>query len=80
VPSGPEQGGARDTYSTYLHLVVCQLEYDSVSDIVGEARARAVIESWTHYPWIYREVLQRPEPLRRVLRERGLAVPSASQK
>ncbi|HZY81082.1 MAG TPA: hypothetical protein VFE50_16275 [Cyclobacteriaceae bacterium] len=56
VPVGKD-GGARDSYSTYLHLIVCNLEYEAMTSIVGQAEARKVIESWSHYKWIYDKVL-----------------------
>jgi hypothetical protein len=71
VPSGPPEG-ARDEYSTYLHLLVCTLELDAVSTVFGEAVARRVLADWRHYTWVYREVLARPEPIRAILRARGL--------
>jgi hypothetical protein len=77
APDGPGSGGARDRRSTLLHLLVCQLEYDSVRDLVGDPAARRVIGSYTHYPWIYREVLERPEPLRLLIRKYGLDRPDA---
>ncbi len=56
--SGPE--GARGEYSTYLHLVVCHLEYQAVRATIGEERARAALLANRHYTWIYRTVLDDP--------------------
>jgi hypothetical protein len=78
APGGPRTGGARDRRSTYLHLIICQLEYDSVRELVGDEVARRVIGGYSHYPWIYREVLQRPDGLRRVIRKYGLDRPDAA--
>ena len=77
APDGPSSGGARDKRSTYVHLLICQLEYDSVRDLVGDAAARRVIGSYSHYRWIYREVLERPERLRQVISKHGLDRPDA---
>ena len=57
--SGPE--GARDEESTYLHLLVVYLEYRADRELLGELRARQVMEFWAndHYTWIYRTVLER---------------------
>jgi hypothetical protein len=63
-----------------LHLLICQLEYDSVRDLVGDPAARRVISGYTHYSWIYREVLERPEPLRQLLRKYGLDRPDARRR
>ena len=50
------------------------LELDAVSAVFGEAAARRTLAGWRHYTWVYREVLARPEPLRAILRARGLEV------
>jgi len=71
VPSGPPDG-ARDTRSTYLHLLVCTLELDGVSRLFGEAAAQRTLAGWRHYVWIYREVLARPARFREILRTYGL--------
>jgi len=72
VVPGASPEAARDEESTYRHLLVCMLEFDAVRQVFGEAAARRTLGGWQHYTWIYREVLDRPEPLRRVLRARGL--------
>jgi hypothetical protein len=56
VPSGAE-GGARDAESTYRHLLVCDLEYQAMTSLVGEATARKTLAAMTHYQWIYDKVL-----------------------
>ena len=72
VPSG--RAGARDEQSTYLHLVVCDLELQAMTRLVGEEKARAVIEGWSHYTWIYEQVLANPE-VRRINQRLGMLVP-----
>lgn len=57
VPVGNGEG-ARDEYSTYLHLMVCYLEYVGLMELVGKERAEAVITKMNHYKWIYRQVLK----------------------
>ena len=59
APGGPPEG-ARDRNSTYLHLIVCQMEYQGMIELVGPARARHVIEEASHayYKWIYATVLK----------------------
>ena len=53
--------GAQNEQSTYLHLLVCYLEYRGVEAVLGERKARQVTEFWStdHYTWIYRTVLER---------------------
>jgi hypothetical protein len=74
APDGPEEGGARDRTSTYLHLMVCDLELQAMTELVGEARARAVIEGYGHYAWIYDQVLHNPV-VRRINERHGAVVP-----
>lgn len=68
VPVGYPDG-ARNEYSTYLHLLVCTLEDDAMRRLLGESRARQVLETLTtsHYRWIYRQVLERGGDLRGIL-------------
>lgn len=53
-------GGARDVESTYRHLIVCDLEFQGMTRLVGEARARELMARVTHYEWIYQLVLTDP--------------------
>jgi hypothetical protein len=75
-PSAPvgNPTGARDQYSTYLHLVVCDLEYQAMTRLVGEQRARETLASTTHYTWIYDRVLNDPF-IRQTLVKHGLVIP-----
>lgn len=73
VPVGyPE--GAMDERSSYDHLLVCALEDSATEKLLGELRARQVLQFWTtdHYRWIYRQVLERGEDLRGVLAKHRL--------
>ena len=56
--TGPE--GARDRQSSYLHLIVCDTEYQALTILVGEAAARRVLEAKPYYTWIYARVLRDP--------------------
>ncbi len=56
VPSA-EAGGARDAFSTYLHLLVCALEYASLRELIGEQAARRTIAQFAHYRWVYDTIL-----------------------
>lgn len=73
--AAPEGANGRD--STYLHLLVCLLEFDAVREILGETTARATLGAFEHYTWVYREVLERPEAIRQILRTQGLDAPDA---
>jgi hypothetical protein len=56
VPEGHPYG-ARNTHSTYLHLVVCHLELEALTGYIGAPAARRVLASQTHYRWIYATIL-----------------------
>lgn len=68
VPDRPPEG-ARDRESTYLHLLVCTLEYEAALELLGAEAGRAVIEraSLDIYRWIYRTVLSDAARIRVVL-------------
>ena len=73
VPAGfPE--GARDEESTYKHLLVCYLEYQADRALLGELKARQVMEFWAtdHYTWVYRTVLERERELGTLMRKHKL--------
>ena len=66
--------GAKDEASTYLHLLVCYLEYQAVREFLGELRAKQVIQFWTtdHYNWVYKTVLERDRDLGSLIRKQKL--------
>ena len=60
VPTeGPE--GANGEESTYLHLLVNYLEYRADRELLGELKAKQVMQFWAtdHYTWVYKTVLER---------------------
>lgn len=63
-------GGARDVESTYRHLLVCDLELQGMTRLVGETRARETLAATTHYEWIYERVLDDPR-IRQVSERHG---------
>lgn len=68
VPVGAP-AGAVDENSSYLHLVVCYLEYRAMRELTGEFKSRQIMEFWVtdHYTWIYKTVLERPRDIATVL-------------
>ncbi|MGH8931361.1 MAG: hypothetical protein ACRDZO_12235, partial [Egibacteraceae bacterium] len=56
VPTEPPTG-ARNEHSTYLHLLVCWLEYDALRTLRGPAEARRIVGLRQHYTWIYSTVV-----------------------
>lgn len=55
-----QNGGASDPESTWRHFVVCDLEFQVMTRLIGEDRARALMADITHYEWIYERVLGDP--------------------
>jgi hypothetical protein len=75
-PEVPVSGGtgARDEFSTYLHLIVCDMEFQGMERLVGRERAAATLDGITHYTWIYDRVLNDPA-VREINRRWGFIVP-----
>jgi hypothetical protein len=73
VPAGGT-AGARDEYSTYLHLLVCYLEQQADVRLLGELRTKQVMDFWAtdHYTWVYQTVIGRSREIGQVVRERKL--------
>lgn len=76
TPSGRE--GARDEYSTYLHLVICDLEFQALTVLLGKPAAEKVLRNWSHYSWIYQQVLSNPR-IREINASHGLVVQTATR-
>jgi len=78
-PKVPDKGpeGARSEESTYLHLLVIYLEYRADRALLGELRAKQVLEFWStdHYTWIYKTVLERPRDIGGILLKHKLLKP-----
>lgn len=72
VPSSAE-GGARDKQSTYRHLLVCDMELQALTTLIGEKAARDTLSRATHYEWIYGRVLGDPR-IRKVALRHGFNV------
>jgi hypothetical protein len=65
--------GARDRFNGYLHLVICDLEFQAMTQLVGESRAREVLRQWKHYTWIYDKVLN-DEKVRLINEAHGFSI------
>lgn len=72
VPSSAD-GGARDKQSTYRHLLVCDMELQALTTLVGRNSARETLAQMTHYEWIYEKVLNDPR-IREVALRHGFNV------
>ncbi|HZS05037.1 MAG TPA: hypothetical protein VFD58_09405 [Blastocatellia bacterium] len=81
VPFGSLEGGDSEE-STYHHLIVNWLEYQADRELMGELKARQVIEFWCtdHYTWIYRTVLEQDRKIGRLLYQNRLEPGLPAQK
>lgn len=70
--------GAETEESGYLHLLVNFLEWRSDRELMGELRARQVMEFWTHdhYQVIYQLVLDHPREISAIIEKHHLALPA----
>jgi hypothetical protein len=75
-PEVPVKGktGARNNYSTYLHLIVCDLEFQAMTEVAGAEKARQLLKEWTHYTWIYDKVLNDGR-IREINTKNGFVIP-----
>lgn len=73
VPVGFPEGG-KDEESTYKHILVCYLEYQAIRELLGELKAKQVMQFWAtdHYTWIYRTVLEREREISSLMRKHKL--------
>jgi hypothetical protein len=58
-PEAPDKGplGGQNLYSTYLHLVVCDLELQALEFAIGTIDARKRLRRKPFYKWIYEKVV-----------------------
>lgn len=70
-PDAPTRGkeGGGEGVTTYVHIIVCWLEYQGIRSLLGELRAKQVMDFWMqdHYTWVYRTVVERDGELRALL-------------
>lgn len=73
VPVGHPEG-ADSEGSTYVHLLICAMEYKAMKQLLGELRARQVFDFWTtdHYTWIYKTVLEKEREITLLMRKHNL--------
>lgn len=70
IPVGfPE--GSSDEGGNYEHLLVVYLEYRADQDLLGELKAREVMQFFAndHYTWIYEKVLHEPRVIGELVRK-----------
>ena len=75
VPVGYPDG-ARSELSTYLHLAVCLMELDALSEVLGKEKAETVLATngKYFYKWIYKTVLEDQIKIRKILKKHDLYI------
>ncbi|MDX1941019.1 MAG: hypothetical protein SFU99_10740 [Saprospiraceae bacterium] len=66
--------GARNEYSTYLHLIVCSLEYSGMEELANKAIAQEVMESKTYYTWVYKTIIKDKKHLQKLIKKHHLEI------
>ena len=67
-----KNGGAKDEYSTYLHLGVCYYEFIALSHYIGEDKAKNVFETSDVYSWLDKQVLEKGPVISETLKSNAL--------
>jgi hypothetical protein len=67
-----QNGGAKDSISTYLHLGVCYYEFLALSQYKGEQKAKKIFETGDVYSWVNKQVLEHGAIIGKSLKENGL--------
>ena len=68
--------GAGSEFSTYLHILVCYLEYHCLAQLIGEEKALAHMEFMTtqYYTWVFKTILKDREKLGNLYKEYDLLI------
>lgn len=74
VPVGNRRG-ARNEYSTYLHLLVCYWEYVAIAELLSKEKAQGVIQAKKYYTWVYEQVLAEEKYLKKLIKKPKLKLP-----
>lgn len=72
----PPPAGCADAYSTWTHLSVCALEYQSLCELVGTHAAETELRLHNAYSWVYSEILDAPSWFEEYLCRHDLILPS----
>jgi hypothetical protein len=72
----PPPAGGHDAESTWLHLSVCALEYQSLCELLGPEAAAGELRQQKHYSWMYEQILTDPGWFAAFLDRHGITVPA----
>jgi hypothetical protein len=75
-------GGNISPRSTYLHLIICYLEYRALVHYLGEKESRLIIKELIEkdklYPWVYAQILNKRAAIAKVIVANKLLPPPLS--
>jgi hypothetical protein len=71
----PPPAGCLSAESTWLHMSVCALEYQSLAEIIGAPAAAEELAQHTVYSWLYGQILANPVWFSDYLGRHGLRPP-----
>jgi hypothetical protein len=76
-PTLPKEGIAKDEHSTYLHLAICFLEYESMIHFVKKRKANKILKDYIQnekiYPWIYSQVYLKYKLIEEIIKKYDLS-------
>jgi hypothetical protein len=64
--------------STYLHLAVCLLELQALTELLGENGAREHMARTDHYTWVYKTILADTDKIQSTLTRHGFGGAASS--
>ena len=74
----PPPAGGTDAQSTWRHMSVCSLEYQSLRTLIGREAAEAELRLHKGYSWIYGQILDDPKWFEEYLTRHNIALPNES--
>ncbi|HEX7005118.1 MAG TPA: hypothetical protein VF168_13110 [Trueperaceae bacterium] len=78
VPVGGTEGATNER-SSYLHLIICTLEFDALAQLLGRDRATRVVCARPYYRWVYRRVTEDEAKIKPVLERHSLSLEHATK-
>ena len=76
-PTLPTTGIAKDTQSTYLHLIICFLEYEAMIHYLQKKDANKILKDFIQkdniYPWINTQVYLKYKPIEAIVKKHKLS-------
>jgi hypothetical protein len=65
------RAGAKDEYSTYMHLINCYLEFRIMATLIGDEEARQLMWNQSFYTWVYNKIIEEQDFVGKVVSDAG---------